>query len=562
MTRGIPMRLDSAAPPDLPAFGAWLRPVIDRVASVRASVHTKLLVGFLIGAGLLLAMAVMSLAVLGQLADRVSELNVAEERLDLLRQTLYLVTSQSHYRTMSLLTHDNSNIDSIAQAKADLLVDLDRLDAITPANQRALMARVREANQRFTDSGAQVLQLYQAGRYDDALALHLGREHPLSHEIEQPVGLLLTDAEQQMDASQATFDADQRLLTNLVIGFSAASLVIALLLGFVLSWSFLLPLQTIHRGLARIAGGRFDEHVQLPNRDEFGALATNLNATSDELATMYGQLEGLNAQLRGTNTELLAQLQAQVEELARSRGLITQAEERLRRELSEVLHSRVQNRLLMVWYRLEEAQALMASDPAAAAQLVAEIRQQVDDIREQDVRELSHRLHPSIIRAGLLPALESLTEDFPRLEIAIDADPQVRELDNAARNAIPEAVRLTAYRVVEESLGNIVKHAEANHVDVHLSVDRGELSIVVADNGRGFDVHAVRPGLGLGSIAARVGSIGGQWSIESAPGRGSRVSVLLPLSAEQVQNGLRTQVALGQENGSNSDSGRPVLRTV
>jgi signal transduction histidine kinase len=556
------MQSNPAPPPELPVLGAWLRPLIDRVASVRASVHTKLLVGFLVGAGLLLAMAVLSLTVLAHMADRVGELDLAQERLDLLRQTLYLVTSQSHYRTMSLLTHDNSNLDSIAQSKATLLQDLDRLDAITPPSQRALMARVRETNQQFTDSGTQVLALYQAGRYDDALALHLAQEHPLSHQIEEPVGVLLSDAEQQMDASRATFEADQRLLSSLVIGFSAASLVVALLLGFVLSWSFLLPLQTIHRALARIAGGRFDEHVKLPNRDEFGALATNLNTTSDELAAMYGQLADLNAQLRGTNTELLVQLQAQVEELDRSRGLITQAEERLRRELAEVLHSRVQNRLLMVWYRLEETQELLASNPAAAAEKLADTRQLVDDIREQDVRELSHRLHPSIIRAGLLPALESLTEELPRLEIVIHADSEVRALDDAARDGIPEAVRLTAYRVVEESLGNAVKHADASHVDVHLTRVSAGLSIQIRDNGRGFDAHTLRPGLGLGSIAARVGRVGGRWSIDSAPGQGTCVSVLLPLSVQQVQDGLRTEVPLGQEHGSNSESSGAVLRTV
>jgi signal transduction histidine kinase len=548
--------------PELPRFAAPLRPLINSVAAVRASVHTKLLAGFLVGTGLLLAMAFMSLAVLGHMSDRVTELNQAQERLDLLRETLYLVTSQSHYRTMSLLTHDDSNLASIASAKAQLMVDLDQLDAITPPSQRSLLARVHEINDRFNQSGAQVLDLYQARRYDQALALHLAQEHPLSHQIEEPVGLMLTDAEQQMDASRATFDADQRLLTTLVIGFSAASLLIALLLGFVLSWSFLLPLHTIHRALARIARGHFHEHVELLNRDEFGDLATNLNATSQELAAMYGQLEGLNAQLRGTNTELLAQLQAQVEELARSRGLITQAEERLRRELAEVLHSRVQNRLLMVWYRLEEAQELLESDPPAAARLLGEIRQQVDDIREQDVRELSHRLHPSIIRAGLLPALETLAEEVPRLAVEIHATDAVQSLDDMANNGIPEEVRLTAYRVVEESLGNVVKHAEASRVDIDLDVSSEGLSLQIRDDGRGFDEHLARPGLGLGSIAARVGRIGGRWSIHSKGGQGTCVSVALPLSVQQVQDGLRTQVFFGQEHGSEANGSSAVVRAV
>ena len=298
------------------------------------------------------------------------------------------------------------------------------------------------------------------------------------------------------------------------------------------SWSFLLPLHRVQRGLARIATGRFDEHVDLSNQDEFGELGRNLNATRLELADMYGQLEGLNLRLRGTNTELLAQLQAQVEELARSRGMITEAEERLRRELAEVLHSRVQNRLLMVWYRLEECQELLERDPVAAARLVAEVRDQLDEIREKDVRELSHRLHPSIIRAGLLPALETLAEEMPRLQVAIVPDAAVEALDHSSHNGISETVRLTAYRVVEEALGNVAKHAQTTRVEVALHVVDGNLAIGVRDEGRGFDPQTLRAGLGLGSIAARVERMRGQWTIKSAVGQGTDLTILLPCSVE------------------------------
>jgi signal transduction histidine kinase len=334
-------------------------------------------------------------------------------------------------------------------------------------------------------------------------------------------------------------------------------------LGFVLSWSFLMPLATIHRALARIAGGRFGERVELPNHDEFGDLARNLNATSQELAGMYGQLETLNAQLRGTNTELLEQLQARVEELAHSRGLITEAEERLRRELAEVLHSRVQNRLLLIWYRLEELQDLLPADPAAAQQQLGEIRDQLDQIREQDVRELSHRLHPSIIRAGLLPALEALADETPKVQVTIDAGPAVEALDAAsAPNGIPEVVRLTGYRVVEEALGNVVKHAGATHVDVRLYLAGTQLVIRVHDDGHGFDPHAFQPGLGLGSIAARVERVGGRWSIASRPDEGTTIEVVLPTSAEQLQDRLGAQMALGQERGANTNGSLSVAGTV
>jgi signal transduction histidine kinase len=546
----------------LPRAADRLRPFVDAVARVPTSVHNKLRAGFLFGALLLVALAVVSLAVQAHIAAGVEDLNLAQERLDDLRQMDYLVTAQSHYRTMSLLTHDDSYVQSIAQAKSDFHSLLEAIQPITPPAERAVVARITEANQRFAVSGQQVLALYQAGRLDDALGLHLSEEHPISHEIEQPMAVLLGQAEQQMADSQATVASDQRLLTGLFIGFSIASVATALLLGFVLSWSFLLPLETVHRALAGIAAGRFEQHVELPNRDEFGSLAQNLNTTSQELVSIYGKLEDANTHLRGTNADLLVQLQARVVELDRSRGQIAEAEERLRREIAEVLHSRVQNRLLMIWYRLGEAQEVLDASPADARRLLGEIRDQVDDIREQDVRELSHRLHPSIIRAGLLPALETLAEETPGLDVRVAADGAVTVLDDPANNHLPDAVRLTAYRVVEEALGNTVKHAAATRVDVSLhDSDRG-LLLEVVDNGRGFDPRQTQAGLGLGSMAARVGRVGGTWSIESAPGQGTRVSAVLPYSVEQVQDSVGGQVPLGEEHRTDAGSGRGVASSI
>src|ERR1700730_17907836 len=87
----------------LQRFTRPLRPLVDRVAAMRASVQTKLRAGFLLGAALLVIMAALSLAVQAHMSDRVSEINTAQERLDRLRQMQYLITAQSHYRTMALL---------------------------------------------------------------------------------------------------------------------------------------------------------------------------------------------------------------------------------------------------------------------------------------------------------------------------------------------------------------------------------------------------------------------------------------------------------------------------
>lgn len=549
--------------PDLPRIAAWLRPLIEAVAAIRASVHAKLLAGFLCVAALLLVLAGVSVLVQRHMADRVSELDLAQQRLDHLRQMQYLITSQSHYRTMALLTHDDGNNDLIGQAKAEFLTHLEAIEQIAPPEERSALARIREANDRFNQSSERVLALYQSHQDQEALGLHLAEEHPISHEIESPVAQLLNQAEQQMELSHAVYASDQQLLTGLLVGFSVLSLVGAVLLGFIFAWSFLLPLRRVGHALAGIAAGHFHERVELANRDEFGVLANNLNATSAQLATMYGQLQSLNAQLRGTNTELLVQLQAQVEELARSRGLITEAEERVRRELAEVLHSRVQSRLLILWYRLEELlkDDLLHGDPDAARAVITDLREQIDNIREQEVRRLSHRLHPSIIRTGLAPALEVLAEEMAPLDVHIEVDPKFATVDGLSGEGVPEVVRLTGYRVVEEALANVVKHAGATHVIVTLRLVTGGLEITICDDGRGVEIP-IQPGLGLGSIAAHVGRVAGSWSISGAAGGGTCLTAVLPCSVQQLQDRLNAQAALWHERGADANSGTNVMRAV
>jgi len=129
-------------------------------------------------------------------------------------------------------------------------------------------------------------------------------------------------------------------------------------------------------------------------------------------------------------------------------------------------------------------------------------------------------------------------------------------------NAFPEAVRLTAYRVVEEALSNVAKHASAAQVDVEVRLDGSQLAIEVRDDGVGFDPRASRHGLGMGAIAARVERIGGTWTIASSPGAGTRLRVRLPLSVEHAQDGFHAEVALRQEAGAQADGSRAVATAL
>ena len=167
----------------------------------------------------------------------------------------------------------------------------------------------------------------------------------------------------------------------------------------------------------------------------------------------------------------------------------------------------------MTWFRLGDALSLMKDDPKKARELLENAHNEVDHVREREVRDLSHLLHPSVINVGLVPAVERLVGSYGEsVRLALHVDPSVAELDVPGRNRIPEEVRLVAHRVLEEALGNVYRHADATSVDISLRVEDGKrLEMVVEDDGRGFAAHRVQLGLGLSNIAARVGQ--GRWQM-------------------------------------------------
>src|SRR5262245_4193601 len=88
--------------PSLPPLTGWLRPAVDAVARLRLTIHKKLLIGFLTGVALLVGMAILSLVFIGQMHERVREIDSQAERINVAQQMLYDVTAQSHYRAMAL----------------------------------------------------------------------------------------------------------------------------------------------------------------------------------------------------------------------------------------------------------------------------------------------------------------------------------------------------------------------------------------------------------------------------------------------------------------------------
>lgn len=308
---GTASQPDASAQPEreLGPLPRILRPVVDGVARISATVHAKLLVGFLTIALLLLLMGIFSIVVIGRMNQQVDRLIALETQTDLARQAIYSVTAQSHYRAMALITEVDSWNDKIATAKANFTNDLSAIETLDAAIDPQFVERLRAIDARFAAAGEQVLDLYEAGDLEQALNVHISAEHEISHELEAELNALITDSARRVEVELESFQNDRQFLTITVAAFSAASLLTALAFGAVLSWSLIRPVRKIDTALALIADGHFDQMVDVPNRDEFGRLTVNLNRTSSRLATLYSELTSLNQNLEKTIEEQLSQLQ-------------------------------------------------------------------------------------------------------------------------------------------------------------------------------------------------------------------------------------------------------------
>ena len=216
------------------------------------------------------------------------------------------------------------------------------------------------------------------------------------------------------------------------------------------------------------------------------------------------------------NAYLLDELQENMSQLRFTRQRITKAEDRQRKELAERLHGSVQTRLSVAWHNLGNSIKELQGDSSTEqiGEALEGIRKDLDDLRETEVRQVSHLLHPAIVSIGLVPAIRSLIDSKPEeIEITLEVSEEVEELDDIVDNHFPEEVRLGIYRVVEEAIGNVYKHAQATKVNIFLGQEGNNLKLLVRDNGKGFEENKFSKGLGLMSIDDRVQQLGGSWSI-------------------------------------------------
>lgn len=259
-------------------------------------------------------------------------------------------------------------------------------------------------------------------------------------------------------------------------------------------------------------------------------LESRVEARTHELVTEMKEHMETEQSLRTSDAVLRAsqhELQQSRADLRALAGQLLTAQEADRRRISRDLHDDINQRLAMLSMDLRRIETDPSSDPEP---LRDEIRRVSDGLAavSDDVRQMAYRFHPSILDdLGLLKAVRRLVNEFSdRTGI------QCSYVYKDPVGILPPDVTICIYRVVQECLSNISRHAQASQVEVELMCEDDVVSLSVRDDGVGFDTShgdQMSGHLGLLSMKERVRMAKGTLDVESAPMHGTQIRVDIPL---------------------------------
>jgi signal transduction histidine kinase len=210
-------------------------------------------------------------------------------------------------------------------------------------------------------------------------------------------------------------------------------------------------------------------------------------------------------------------------DLRHSRERIVAAREEERRRLRRDLHDGLGPMLASLTLKVDVADDLLDRNPAAAHALLRDLKAQAQ-VAIVDIRRLVYALRPPALDdLGLVGALHAEAGQYELGGLLVVVE------ESRVLPALPAAVEVAAYRVAQEALTNVVRHAAARSCSIRLAIRDGALDVVIVDDGRGLPAD-LRSGVGLTSMRERAEELGGQCAVESLPEGGTRVHAVLPLA--------------------------------
>lgn len=230
------------------------------------------------------------------------------------------------------------------------------------------------------------------------------------------------------------------------------------------------------------------------------------------------------------NARLIEMLEQKEELLHQLVNKIITAQEDERKRLAADLHDGIIQSLIAVWYRLQRIKATPQTSPEKWYDEISDLTNLLST-QIQDIRRILYDLRPLILdNYGLIPAVESYVHNLQEKH-----DLPVEVVTSGKNKRLESKTEVTLFRILQEALTNVMKHANATQVKVKLAITAEEATLEVKDNGAGLDLALLTAGraqnrLGLASIQERALLLAGSCNIDSQPGKGTHILVKIPLS--------------------------------
>lgn len=518
----------------------WL---IRLVARLPATVHAKLLAAFLAMVALLITLGVVGLHELTTVNRRAEALVQLQQKIAAYRELQHDALVQNDSVSTALMVPSGgaapNDLPLQARQRAALEYefllrqvnqfrsDFDRLRSMAKDAARVLgpvpeenqgLSQILSNDDQLIKIVAHVVDLVRRGNVAEGRD-QLIRAAPLADQLELSTGKLVVLADAGMAASIKQTRAAYVVSRWMVIGFAAGSIGLALFLGYVISWSLIGPVKRMDAQLKQIASGDFSNRVEVPNRDELGALAANLNRMNEELGRLYQQLEGASHHKSVFLANMSHELRTPLNAILGYTELIL-----------DKIYGEVPDKIREVLVRVQNSGRHLLS-----------LINDVLDLSKIEAGQLTLSLNDYSMKdivETVVTAVESLAAE-KKLTLRMAVPPDLPRGKGDER-------RIT--QVLLNLVGNAIKFTEVGEVAIRATVSDGQFLVAVSDTGPGIsekDQHRIfeefqqgdgsstRPkgGTGLGlTIAKRIVELhrGRVW-VKSDPGRGSTFWFALPV---------------------------------
>ena len=496
--------------------------LVGLVSRVPARVQAKLLAAFLAIAMLLIMVGAAGLHSLSGVHQRSEELIKLQRKIEAYRQVQHDTTGQLYSVSSALLASDEPTLLSTLRQLNQFGYDVDRLQFVAK-DEVELLGRFRQDYDRFVDIVTRMVELIRAGRGAEARELQAAQAAPLADRLERLTNQLVNKAEADMvagiEASKEAYENSQYV----VIAFALGSIVLALVLGYAISWSVVGPVKQIEAQLDQIAAGDFTQRVHVANRDELGALADDVNKMCEELARLYEQLEAASKHKSQFLANMSHELRTPLNAILGYTELISDCVYGEMPEKARGVLDRIQRNGKHLLGLINDVLDLSKIE---AGQLVL-------SLTDYSLKDVVH---------GVCSAVEPLAAEKKlafRVEVAKDLP--------AGRG---DERRIT--QVLLNLVGNAIKFTDQGGVTIRAAAVDGSYNLSVSDTGPGISesdqarlfqefqqadnsITRKKGGTGLGlAISKRIIEMqGGRIWVDSRLGQGSTFFVSLPVEVEQ-----------------------------